>query len=177
MLIQVDKNMLINPDGVNRVEFVEETGKLRFFMTAGLTESKAFESREKAFSWIKREWPDNVVMAIENPGCGKGGSTEDIMDAISVEFDCEKEAIEGRKRTKHVMIARAAFVFVIRHCKKGLSFPEIGEILGRRDHTTIVQLNKSAKKLYNTDDQFKGKVRRIVERYLVDGQQRDAAFK
>lgn len=75
-------------------------------------------------------------------------------------FDCIKEfnnisssEIIKRNRKLEISITRSCYCYVLykqNSCK--VTYKEIGDILGFRDHTTIINANKTAKNLIDTKD-------------------------
>lgn len=59
-----------------------------------------------------------------------------ILRAVSLRFDVPVDDIKGRGRSKTVSLARLAAYWLLKH--RGLSYPEIGRVLGNRDHTTAM---------------------------------------
>jgi chromosomal replication initiator protein len=60
-----------------------------------------------------------------------------VLDAVSKYYNMEVSALKGRKRSHDVALARHVAMYLMRedlHC----SLPHIGEILGGRDHTTVI---------------------------------------
>lgn len=58
--------------------------------------------------------------------------------AVCEAFGVEEEALLGRSRHRRLIDARYAFAIVVRERWPGFSYPRIGDMLGGRDHATIL---------------------------------------
>jgi chromosomal replication initiator protein len=61
----------------------------------------------------------------------------DIVDLVARKFNLTSEKLLGRDRTKEVALPRQIAMYLLREEAK-ISFPQIGEVLGGRDHSTIM---------------------------------------
>ncbi len=62
---------------------------------------------------------------------------DQILQAVSKHYDVDVAVLKGRNRSRSVAHARQVAMYLLReelHC----SLPQIGEILGGRDHTTVI---------------------------------------
>jgi chromosomal replication initiator protein len=62
---------------------------------------------------------------------------ENIIAAVSKRFGLEEEQLIGRNRSKDVALARQVAMYLIRE-ETSNSLPKIGDVLGGRDHSTIL---------------------------------------
>lgn len=85
---------------------------------------------------------------------------EDILQAVSREFGITAESLIGTNRSKEYALPRHAAMYLLREEAK-LSLPIIGELLGGRDHTTIMYGIDRIKILMDTDLNLKQKVQNI----------------
>ena len=60
-----------------------------------------------------------------------------IMDLVKQRFDTSIKDLCGKRRTKEVVIPRQITMFLLRN-ELGMNLEDIGEILGGRDHTTVL---------------------------------------
>lgn len=74
---------------------------------------------------------------------------EKIIEVIAGYFGVTKREILSKGRTKKVVEARHILIYLLREIKK-LSFPEIGRIVGGRDHTTSIYAHGKVKKELKT---------------------------
>ncbi len=67
-----------------------------------------------------------------------------IFAAVSKKHNVSREEIVGQKRTKEIMAARHVTIFLMREITE-LSTARIGDILGGRDHSTVMSSCKAVK--------------------------------
>ncbi|MGY3582288.1 chromosomal replication initiation ATPase DnaA [Bradyrhizobium sp. USDA 4341] len=61
-----------------------------------------------------------------------------ILKAVSIYYRVSIVELKGRRRTAQVSNARHVAMYLLRILGVQLSFPEIGRLLGNRDHTTVM---------------------------------------
>jgi len=88
---------------------------------------------------------DNYISSV------RSASVDKIIDAISGYFEISKKEILSKRRTKNLVEARHILVYFLRELKK-LSFPEIGRIVGGRDHTTSIYAHGKVKEELKTSE-------------------------
>ncbi len=64
-------------------------------------------------------------------------TAEQIIEAVATYFDIQVTTLEGRNRSKAVARPRQIAMYLVRE-ETGASLPQIGAMLGGRDHTTIL---------------------------------------
>ena len=94
------------------------------------------------------------------------GALAPILEAVAAVYELGTADIIGRQRTKSIAEARMAVCLLARRCTR-LSYPEIGEVLNKRDHTTVMALCKSAERQCTTDPWFSAAVAELLERLGV----------
>ncbi|MFL7794857.1 MAG: chromosomal replication initiator protein DnaA [Anaerolineae bacterium] len=68
----------------------------------------------------------------------RGRLTEtQILDAVANHFGVERAAFEGKSRSKAIARPRQVAMYLLRE-ETGASLPQIGALLGGRDHTTVL---------------------------------------
>ncbi len=60
----------------------------------------------------------------------------EILDRVGAHFGVSWEELIGRRRSAYMVNARHVAAWCLR--QQGLSYPEIGRVLGGRDHTTAM---------------------------------------
>lgn len=60
-----------------------------------------------------------------------------IFSATVKKYGVPREEIVGKKRTKDIMVARHVSIYLVREITE-MSFPNIGKLLGGRDHATMI---------------------------------------
>tara|TARA_R100001510_G_C7491292_1_gene98992 strand:+ start:77 stop:499 length:423 start_codon:yes stop_codon:yes gene_type:complete len=76
------------------------------------------------------------------------------LNSCSDSFGVTSEEIISRTREQNVVFARHAFCLMVRKFTR-LPLREIGELIGGRDHATVLHSVKTAENLIEYDDQFK----------------------
>jgi chromosomal replication initiator protein len=82
------------------------------------------------------------------------------------------EKLLGRDRTKEVAHPRQIAMYLLREEAK-ISFPQIGEVLGGRDHSTVMSAIEKIKNQYENGE---GRVRKDIDslRHQLYGQNASA---
>ncbi len=62
----------------------------------------------------------------------------DLIGRVADFFDLTRAELTGASRKRHIVEARQAAAWVLRHAYPQLSLQTIGEQLGGRDHSTII---------------------------------------
>lgn len=73
-------------------------------------------------------------------------STAYVLDAVAQYFDVTVLDMKHRSRMRSIAIARNLACFLLRKHTQ-LSYSQIGELLGNRDHTTILSNSRTGEKL------------------------------
>jgi len=82
---------------------------------------------------------------------------------------CEKlgvsyEAICGSGRTRAIVLARQIMMVVLKNVT-GLSLAEIGNMVGGRDHATVVYAIRQIEKLQKSDLMLSAQINQLVDEY------------
>lgn len=86
--------------------------------------------------------------------------TAEIISAVSKFFNITKDEILSKNRKRELVLPRQIAIFLIRE-QTNKSFPEIGKIMGGKDHTTIIHAEKKIIDLIKTDIQIKENIEQI----------------
>ena len=73
-----------------------------------------------------------------------------VVDLVARKFNLTSEKLLGRDRTKEVALPRQIAMYLLREEAK-ISFPQIGEVLGGRDHSTIMSAYDKIKEQIHSD--------------------------
>ena len=73
------------------------------------------------------------------------------------------ERLLGRERTREVALARQVAMYLLRE-EASLSLPQIGELLGGRDHTTVMYACGKVSEMIEQDDRLRRQVITVRER-------------
>lgn len=87
---------------------------------------------------------------------------DDVLDAVSRAFGVSNERLIGRERTREVALPRQIVMYLLRE-EGGISLPQIGEMVGGRDHTTVIYACDKINDLMETDDRLRRQVLKIRE--------------
>jgi len=87
---------------------------------------------------------------------------DDVLEAVSRAFGVSNDRILGRERTREVALPRQVVMYLLRE-EGGVSLPQIGEIIGGRDHTTVMYACDKVNDLMETDDRLRRQVLKIRE--------------
>lgn len=71
-------------------------------------------------------------------------------------YDCQIEDLLGASKVQYLIEARALVVWALRNSGQAWSYPQIGRVLGGRDHTTAMNLARRATALREQSPQFRG---------------------
>jgi len=85
-----------------------------------------------------------------------------ILHAVTEEFDVSEDELFSRSRAHRIALPRQVAMHLLREGTP-LSYPEIGEMLGGRDHTTVMYGNEKVSELLETDPKLRRRVNSIQE--------------
>ena len=89
-------------------------------------------------------------------------TAERILEVVAAQFGVALDRMRGRERSQEVVLPRQVAMYLLRH-ETGASLPQIGEVLGGRDHTTVMYgVDRIADRL-ETDDVLRRKVLMLRE--------------
>jgi chromosomal replication initiator protein len=95
--------------------------------------------------------PSLVEMALADLMPSRGDIEPDrVVDAVARKFGLTADTLLGRDRTKDVARSRQIAMYLLREEAK-ISFPQIGEVLGGRDHSTIMSAYEKIKEQLHSD--------------------------
>ena len=63
---------------------------------------------------------------------------KDLIGRVAALFDLSRAELTSASRKRHIVEARQAAAWVLRHAYPRLSLQTIGEQIGGRDHTTVI---------------------------------------
>ncbi len=83
-----------------------------------------------------------------------------VVDVVATAFGITPEKLLGRSRTHEVALPRQVVMYLLR--KEGnVSLPQIGEVLGGRDHTTVIYACEKVEELIERDDHLRKQLSQI----------------
>jgi len=90
-------------------------------------------------------------------------SGEQVVEAVAERYGLQVEQLLGRSRVREVALPRQIAMYLIREETES-SLPKIGELLGGRDHTTVLYGAEKISELIETDGSLRRDVMAIRER-------------
>jgi chromosomal replication initiator protein len=87
---------------------------------------------------------------------------EEIIKAIAAKLNVKISDIKSQKKNKNLVFARQIAMYLARKLT-ALSFPDIGEKIGGRDHSTVIYANNKMKKGCDEDRNLKKIIQEIEE--------------
>jgi chromosomal replication initiator protein len=87
-------------------------------------------------------------------------SPDAILEAVAQEFNITISELKGPRRTRRISVPRQLAMYLLRDVAQ-LSFPQIGEFLGGRDHSTVMHGATKIEKSLQQDAEILEKMERI----------------
>jgi len=82
---------------------------------------------------------------------------DNILNTVAEYFGLRVDDLTGRRRTRAISMPRQVGMYLARELTD-LSFPQIGEKLGGRDHTTIMHGHEKIEDLFDKDEELRQQV-------------------
>jgi chromosomal replication initiator protein len=98
----------------------------------------------------------------------------EILARVAAYYGVSMEELLGPRRNRAVAMARQVAMYLVRDLTS-LSLPQIGRVLGDRDHTTVMYGVEKIAALFEKDDALRRQVLEIKTELYGNGQQRVAA--
>ncbi|WP_052514957.1 chromosomal replication initiator protein DnaA [Dethiosulfatarculus sandiegensis] len=168
------------PEEETRVSIVQEKSKqmgLPLSKSAALYLAKQPESsirvlegyltRIQAVSRLKNLEPTlELVRTVIKPLVDQNPiAPEDVLRVVSSHFAVKVADLKSKKKTRDITLPRQIAMYLIRKLT-GASFPEIGRIMGGKDHSTVVKGVKKIEILIANDSETNEKIM-LVEKALL----------
>jgi chromosomal replication initiator protein len=90
-------------------------------------------------------------------------STDEVLQAVAEHYRIDLDDVKGRGRSKEIVLPRQMAMYFLRE-ETGLSLPQIGEVFGGRDHTTVMYSVDKITQEIEQDDQRRREMLAIKER-------------
>ncbi|MBI3740498.1 MAG: chromosomal replication initiator protein DnaA [Chloroflexi bacterium] len=90
-------------------------------------------------------------------------TSDQVIAACAEVYRVEIDDLTGRSRNKEIVMPRQVAMFLLRE-ETGASLPQIGDLLGGRDHTTVMYAHEKISQQIETDDKLRREVLAIKER-------------
>ncbi len=85
-----------------------------------------------------------------------------VVDVVASVFGITSEKLLGRNRTREVALPRQVAMYLLRH-EGNVSLPQIGEMVGGRDHTTVMYACEKVADMMERDDSLRRQMLQIRE--------------
>lgn len=85
-----------------------------------------------------------------------------VMDVVASAFGISKEKMLSRERTREAALPRQVVMYLLRE-EANVSLPQIGEVLGGRDHTTVIYACEKVADMIERDDRLRKQIVQIRE--------------
>lgn len=86
-----------------------------------------------------------------------------IIVAVTKHFDVTMDDLTGRSRRRDIVVPRQVAMYLL-HAETSASLMEIGELLGNRDHTTVMHGIKQIERALPTDSTLRSHLLQLQER-------------
>jgi chromosomal replication initiator protein len=90
-------------------------------------------------------------------------TTKKVIDTVANYFDISLENIKGNSRKKELVVPRQIAMYLMRE-EVHASYPNIGDELGGRDHTTAMHAHQKIAQLLDIDEKMENDVSMIKQR-------------
>jgi chromosomal replication initiator protein len=90
-------------------------------------------------------------------------TVDQVLAAVAAFYNLDLADLTGRSRNKEVVGPRQMAMYLLRE-ETGASLPQIGELLGGRDHTTVMYAHEKMRELIEQDDLRRREALSIKER-------------
>ena len=105
------------------------------------------------------------ALAIQTPCLRNTLSPEKLLDIISVSFGLSTKDIKSKSRRRCFVVARQVGMYLMRK-HLNASLKEVGNVFGKRDHSTVLSSIKKASLAISTDADLKEIVKRAEKNIL-----------
>lgn len=85
-----------------------------------------------------------------------------VVDVVASAFGVSREKLLSRERTREVALPRQVVMYLLRE-EANVSLPQIGEVLGGRDHTTVIYACEKVADMIERDDHLRTQIIQIRE--------------
>ncbi len=93
---------------------------------------------------------------------GKKITVDEIIKVVASKFNIKVSDIKSQKKNKNLILPRQIVMYVARQLTD-LSFPDIGNKVGGRDHSTVIYSTNKVKKIVGKDMEVKRVIEEIEE--------------
>ncbi len=126
---------------------------------SNIREMEGFLLRTVAYASLKHREIDmelvrDVLKHVIRSNSKHEVSIDDIVKVVGAKLDVKIPDIKSRKKNKNIVAARQICMYLARKLTNS-SFPDIGDKIGNRDHSTVIYSCNKVEKLIETDMKMK----------------------
>ena len=107
---------------------------------------------------LAREVLKKIIKQVENEDI----TAEDILKAVSTKTGIKISDIRSQKKNKNIVLSRQIAMYLTRKMTS-LSFPDIGDKIGGRDHSTVIYATNKIKQTTESDPSLKNIIEDIED--------------
>ena len=107
---------------------------------------------------LAREVLKKIIKQVENEDI----TAEDILKAVSAKTGIKISDIRSQKKNKNIVLSRQIAMYLTRKMTS-LSFPDIGDKIGGRDHSTVIYATNKIKQTTESDPSLKNIIEDIED--------------
>jgi chromosomal replication initiator protein len=85
-----------------------------------------------------------------------------VVNAVAQVFGIPRERLLSRERSRDVALPRQVAMYLLRE-EANVSLPQIGEVLGGRDHTTVLYACEKVADMIERDDHLRRRISQVRE--------------
>jgi len=151
-----ENNLTVSNDIIRYVAFVADSNIRELEGT--LTRIAAYSSltgKEITIDTVK-----DVIKNLLNHTVKREITIDEIIKAVGKKFNLRVGDIRSRKKNKNLVLSRQIAMYLSRKLTNN-SFPDIGEKIGGRDHSTVIYSNNKIKNIMGKDYEIKKLVEEI----------------
>jgi chromosomal replication initiator protein len=91
-----------------------------------------------------------------------------VVDVVALAFGISGDQLLGRDRSRGVALPRQVAMYLLREETRS-SLPQIGNVIGGRDHTTVMYACDKVADMIERDDRFRRQIIQIREQLYGKG--------
>jgi chromosomal replication initiator protein len=140
---------------------------IAFHAESNIRELEGFLIRIAAYSSLREREIDldlarEVLKKIIKQSEKEDITIDDIIKAVAMKIGVKISDVKSPKKNKNIVLARQVAMYLARKLTSA-SFPDIGEKIGGRDHSTIIYANNKLKRILETDVKIKNLIEEIED--------------
>lgn len=140
---------------------------IAFHAESNIRELEGFLIRIAAYSSLREREIDldlakEVLKKIIKQSEKEDITIDDIIKAVAMKTGVKISDVKSPKKNKNIVLARQVAMYLARKLTSA-SFPDIGEKIGGRDHSTIIYANNKVKRILDTDVKIKNLIEDIED--------------